>query len=448
MLDAAAAPPAASVVPRWSRNILRILVTAGATALILAMLWDEHQGYLAAGGGGGSGIFLNWRGSGSSTGGSGRNGGDQSSSSSRAKDWDDSMLYTPAGMAHDAYTLMPKSGLAAFTVEAQEFLFKHQFPTTCKGKKFLVSHGNDGSAGLGSHLHISGMHLGLAIELGRIFVWAPDVGAAYTDEETCGIEKMNLECFFRSPSNCTFLDTVAEGADTVQASFGLASTTYGIKYTFTPSVFRDMWSAAHVPVGYHELKYWWRAQSVAFLARFSDAAIARMRALRLAKGKVVAWPEDSPFAKGMARKFPFDEGIISTHIRHGDKGIEMKLVGDERYFQAAEEQVVVQGPMPHKRAVFISTEDPKVLETAKAYTDKRYAFLWYDVPRVNSNGLDQINKLSGETMPKGMLTHVWWLQLLMALECDAWVGTRGSNWNRLIDELRCIWVSCNTFFSE
>lgn len=28
----------------------------------------------------------------------------------------------------------------------------------------------------------------------------------------------------------------------------------------------------------------------------------------------------------------------------------------------------------------------------------------------------------------------------MALECDAWVGTRGSNWNRLIDELRCVWV--------
>jgi hypothetical protein len=32
------------------------------------------------------------------------------------------------------------------------------------------------------------------------------------------------------------------------------------------------------------------------------------------------------------------------------------------------------------------------------------------------------------------------LQLLMSLEADAWVGTRGSNWNRLIDELRCVWV--------
>jgi hypothetical protein len=28
----------------------------------------------------------------------------------------------------------------------------------------------------------------------------------------------------------------------------------------------------------------------------------------------------------------------------------------------------------------------------------------------------------------------------MSLEADAWIGTRCSNWNRLIDELRCVWV--------
>ena len=59
------------------------------------------------------------------------------------------------------------------------------------------------------------------------------------------------------------------------------------------------------------------------------------------------------------------------------------------------------------------------------------------MPRINSNGLDQIARLA---VPRGTLTHIWFLQLLMALECDAWVGTRGSNWNRLIDELRCVWV--------
>ena len=32
------------------------------------------------------------------------------------------------------------------------------------------------------------------------------------------------------------------------------------------------------------------------------------------------------------------------------------------------------------------------------------------------------------------------LQLLLALECDAFVGWRASGWNRLIDALRCVWV--------
>ena len=57
---------------------------------------------------------------------------------------------------------------------------------------------------------------------------------------------------------------------------------------------------------------------------------------------------------------------------------------------------------------------------------------------------DIINRLNSEEQLKafGQLntTYTWVLQLLMALECDTFVGTRGSNWNRLIDELRCVWV--------
>ena len=56
---------------------------------------------------------------------------------------------------------------------------------------------------------------------------------------------------------------------------------------------------------------------------------------------------------------------------------------------------------------------------------------------------------SFKSLPRGRLTQLWLLQLLMALECDAWVGTRKSNWNRLIDELRCVWVpTCGFPFIE
>ena len=39
--------------------------------------------------------------------------------------------------------------------------------------------------------------------------------------------------------------------------------------------------------------------------------------------------------------------------------------------------------------------------------------------------------------------------MVMSMEADAWVGTRGSNWNRLLDELRCIWVDkCGLSYTE
>ena len=37
---------------------------------------------------------------------------------------------------------------------------------------------------------------------------------------------------------------------------------------------------------------------------------------------------------------------------------------------------------------------------------------------------------------RSALTSQWLFQLYLALECDIWIGTRNSNWNRLIDEMR------------
>ena len=138
----------------------------------------------------------------------------------------------------------------------------------------------------------------------------------------------------------------------------------------------------------------------------------------------------------MSAAFPFERGMTSMHVRHGDKGKEMTLAADEAYFAAAE-ALVRLNPMGLVRAAFISTEDPGTIAAA-AQERRGWAMMWYDMPRRHS--LDQNPGRQELPLPRGQLTRVLLLQLLMALECDAWVGTRGSNWNRLIDELRCIWV--------
>jgi hypothetical protein len=364
-------------------------------------------------------------------------------------DWSDALLYTPAGHAHDAWRLLSPGQIAPLTAEAQELLIARQFPSGgCAGARFLVSHG-DGIAGVGAQIHIATSHLGAALEQGRIFLWSETAGQLYSDPKICP-GPLNFECIFRAPSSCSLADARAAGADTVELRHGAgASQTFGYQLFHVPAVMKALWENASRPAPHAmELKFWWRAQGAAFLARLNDETVKALRELRTNRSAIVVslgagaapqhhassmvgpgWPpaREADLAAGarMAATFPFVRGMTSMHVRHGDKGGEMTLVADEAYFAAAE-ALVLMNPMGLARAAFISTEDPATL-TAASQERRGWALMWYELPRINSNGLDQITRLP---LAKGFLTRAWLLQLLMALECDAWVGTRGSNWNR------------------
>lgn len=145
------------------------------------------------------------------------------------------------------------------------------------------------------------------------------------------------------------------------------------------------------------------------------------------------------------------------HVRHGDKSVDMRLVPGSEFFAAAERLVKVNNRNGYARGGFISTEDPAVLEEARKLSGSSaepgsplasWAWTWVDVPRDNSNGATQLAKFK-DALPAGKLTRIWLLNLLIALECDAWLGTLGSNWNRLIDELRCVWLpKCTQPYNE
>ena len=55
------------------------------------------------------------------------------------------------------------------------------------------------------------------------------------------------------------------------------------------------------------------------------------------------------------------------------------------------------------------------------------------VQRMNDGPQSQLEHFG----TRSALTSQWLFQLYLALECDLWIGTRNSNWNRLIDEMRC-----------
>ena len=390
------------------------------------------------------------------------------------------------------------------TAELQAVIRRVQFPSgsdACSADvgRFFISYGpgqEPGHAGIGAMLQIVAMHLSISVGLNRTLVWADNIGNEFSDEATCG-DKFGFLCFLRPPSSCTLEDALMPGADTVHVGGSMPEVLYqrfGLSHDFIPQEAQLVLSTladtpAEQPEGPSIMRYMWRAQCAAFLMLLNDKTLADLRSLRLLSisspggvsssdgGDAHSGPGGAaPGATGLSSlppshadlvarffysipppllraysmrdantvlpTFPLRRGTISMHIRHGDKASEMRLVPTLRYFEAA-------AALQHSMALalvqqgFVSTEDPDALieinETiSRTPGMERWVIRYSDIPRINSNGLQQLNAFTN--IPRGRLTQLWLLQLLLALECDAWVGTRGSNWNKLIDQLRCVWV--------
>ena len=313
---------------------------------------------------------------------------------------------------------LPDEGLAPWTKGAQLGIFRWQFrsATECAKAKFLAT---TFRSGVGSEWHVATAFLTSAMNEGRIFVWGQRGDSShYMPASLCGNDT-SWECYLRSPTNCTAYMTkdntriVDGGADQNVPSWALE----GLR-------------AASPKMTSNEQIFWWRAQAVAVLTRPNSRTLAAVRRLRqwgnmtrLAVGPTAAQP---------ALVYPLPPGTISTHVRHGDKFIESTLIGWGNY-SAAAVALQAQNPLRVTKNLFLSTEDAAVISEAATQPGGAWSAFFSDIPRENNNGYTQM-KLADNMM------HLHLLQLYMTLECDAWIGTLASNWNRLISELRCVWL--------
>ncbi len=83
-------------------------------------------------------------------------------------------------------------------------------------------------------------------------------------------------------------------------------------------------------------------------------------------------------------------------------------------------------------SIFLSTEDPATVKIFMRQPQWDVSFT--NVPRkpdANRSTLAYVAEIGGD---EEMLNSL--VNLDLALECDAWIGTLSSNWCRLIDELR------------
>jgi hypothetical protein len=334
-------------------------------------------------------------------------------------------LYTTQGHSHVPLDILQDNWLAPLTRWTQAEIFRHQNPLDCEKSKFLITDGWD--SGFGSEMHVIGSHLAYAIQNNYILVWGSHSCRRFshcTDASGCA-------CLYKELSNCS------SGVDLSQWN-KVSHCEYG---DVVPNVFREAMLLSFPSMTGSELKYWWRAQSVGYLMRLNDNTVSELYAMRMDPGL--------HYMSGDASvPFPLPPGTVNSHIRHGDKSVEMNLVPSENYIEAFV-SMIHNMPNSFSRILFVSSDDESAVDVCRNLTEKlKMKFIYTKLTRMEGGHHMSLWDSQNSRMQRGLvLGH--FLQLLMALEADAWIGTRGSNWNRLIDELRCVWVDkCHHIYSE
>ena len=327
-------------------------------------------------------------------------------------------LYSPEGYDASHLALLSDQRLSPLTKWIQAFIHRHQHPAKCD--RLLISDGH--LSGFGSEMHVIGAHLAYAIQNDYVLLLSPNTCAHFRVPHTCAD---GCACMLRPISNCSH----AADAPRIQGEMHMKEQLADVFVTALQTAFPSM----TMP----QIKYWWRGQSVAYLMRFNDDTLRVIRALR----------HNQAIHYGGPIPFPLPANTISAHIRGGDKKAEMPLVPAQNYAAAILRLVEL---MPHSfsRTVFVSGDDQQSIDEARRLMeDSRMTVIYTRMPRLVGGHTMRDWRSAPDESEGSFYAHL--LQLLMALEADAWVGTRGSNWNRLIDELRCVWVDkCQGVYVE
>ncbi|KAF3942416.1 hypothetical protein ABW19_dt0203985 [Dactylella cylindrospora] len=350
-----------------------------------------------------------------------------------------------AGSWQEHISSLDDDGLAPLTKWSQNFIYKHQHPESCEGKKFYKISNNWPHHGLGALVRRVFIELSFAIQTDRILVF--DTYGAPGDtllENDCNKHRgkgPSLECILEEITSCadyaTEENTVSQ-INPVEFPTGHRTDIPPIAMVALMTYMGETGLQASGAL----LRYWWRAQLYGYILRPNRATLDRMAEMRLNEtlhGGIATnrgrKPQDIPVP------FPFPRSTVSMHIRHGDKAGEGRLISTRDYIVAAE-RFLLRNPLVYRKRAFLSTEDPKavkeVMRTAfvnpvQSYGNLDWSWYWSKIPRVNSGPHANLEITHNKT--DALITHI--MQLWMAVECDTFVGNRNSNWNKMIDAIRC-----------
>ena len=251
--------------------------------------------------------------------------------------------------------------------------------------------------GMGSELHFHASILALAIEDGALFAWG---------DSACTHYSAHCRDLYQHEHACTPEQT---------RRMDVVNFTDWPKRGTIPTRFVRLLPASFTQT---QQEYWWKTQGIGYLLRFNAETRLRIKAMRR-----TAHHENNTLISG----------AINVNIRGGDKRDESKLSSTESYVDKAAALIAAQ-PLSYSRTLYVTSDSLEEILRAKAYAGTMGLHVIYsDVPRMahgNQQGL--VNSFWDYDITISVL-----MQLAMTAECDAWIGTRSSNWNRVIDIYRC-----------
>ena len=352
---------------------------------------------------------------------------------------------------------------------ALDTIWKHQHPADCSSAKFLIPTKHNG--GFGSELHVLANPLGLAMDLGRIYLSNPflnegsewEVSNPFCTNQT---GHYGFDCYYEPWSNCTVFDALGENAidilqkwktdkyrsitvPVIQIERSEIDFVYSDRYRqhmqrvvggnrvamihmvhrlgnkYIPRILREVVECSPMIPKFHY--YWWRAISMAYVMR-PNAATRK-------------WIQDH-------RMKALEDGILQNntgaiYVRRGDKDVEMRLSPIQEYIDGLRflwERGYIQNKSP--RHVFLASESSEVIDQMESWGKQHASEYRIHYTQVfDRKGLfaeKTRSERSAGTTPKhhpeeylSMLLNIHYL-----VQASGWVCTMSSNFCRIVDELR------------
>lgn len=276
------------------------------------------------------------------------------------------------------------------TKEIQKWIYNNQHPLNCSNRKYLII--PYWSCGLGSQIHVMGSYLALAINTNRIAI----------------INRTEISRYFLPLTQCEVYinySVINKSRD----AYSNENIVFPIKYPRMeiPYIVYNLLNKSSISPEFY--LHYWRIQASKYIYHLKKQTIKSVN-------KIISNYKKYSKMNNKMNMYP----CINVWIRHGDKYREMKLIETNKYFSAIE---LFKRLSNIKFHIYLSTDDRNVINE---FIKSNYSVYYLNYSRRNDDN---------NNWKKDHIFNVI-SDINLSLECIAFIGTRKSNINRLIDELR------------